>query len=255
MPPAPSRPPAAEGSHAEDDAGELEPKRSGLRRWAERVKRANDAAKTANATDSQQPQAVQQDDEDELPAENGSDSRRERRRLRLNKLRKRGNADEDRRPPRIIYDGRDDAVYVLPDRRRERWHTELDAYQGALSWWAGRAPWQRFVLRNATAAAVGAWTYGAFTARWDKGLPQLVLGWMDSMAASGAHGPVGPIMLGLIATGAFTAVGNRIYRFLVRIFSEDGSFATTTAGQVIRWLFVSIPASSGFAAVCLFAAP
>ncbi|GAA3086674.1 hypothetical protein GCM10020000_86700 [Streptomyces olivoverticillatus] len=77
---------------------------------------------------------------------------------------------------------------------------------------------------------------------------------MDNMATEFRE-PVGPIMLGLIATGAFTAVGNRIYRFIVRIFSEDGSFAATPAGRIIRWLLVSIPFSSGFAAVCLFAAP
>lgn len=183
-----------------------------------------------------------------------------RRRLRLHKLRRRENADGDQEgelePPRSLrraaHDDREAGAYVLLER--ERWHTEHRTYWNALSWWAGRTSWQRFVLRNAAAAAAGAWTYGAFTAGWDKGLPQLVLGWMDNMATEFRE-PVGPIMLGLIATGAFTAVGNRIYRFIVRIFSEDGSFAATPAGRIIRWLLVSIPFSSGFAAVCLFAAP
>ncbi|MFI0742506.1 hypothetical protein ACH4PU_31180 [Streptomyces sp. NPDC021100] len=255
LPPAPSEPPETEGNPAATGTEEPELKPSAMRRWAARVKAANSAAKRANVEEEPQRETSQQSDENESPDESGSSSRLERRRLRLSKLHRRANTDGNGREPRIVYDGREAAVYVLPNREREQWYGDSRAYQGALSWWAGRTPWQRFVLRNAVAAAAGAWTYGAFTAAWDKGLPQLVLGWMNDMAASKDHGPVGPIMLGLIATGAFTAVGNRVYRLIVRIFSDDGSFAATTAGQVIRWLFVSIPASSGFAAVCLFAAP
>jgi hypothetical protein len=116
----------------------------------------------------------------------------------------------------------------------------------AVPWGAIRRHVQRFILVNGTAAAAGAWGYGAFTGQWETGLPQLFLGWLHEAAATASNAHTS-LLLGLFITGAAHLVGGGIYGRIARFTAHSRAVCL-----VLHWALVRIPVASALAALALY---
>ncbi|MFI6689309.1 hypothetical protein [Streptomyces sp. NPDC050485] len=116
------------------------------------------------------------------------------------------------------------------------------------SWWASLTPWQRFILHNGSAAAVGAWGGGMLTARWDTGLPQWTLAVMHDAAAS-SNEPTTPFIVGAGVILLAAIAGGAITSFVEKWLHRLPSFCAA-----VRFL-THIPVASAGIAVLLFSAP
>ena len=115
-----------------------------------------------------------------------------------------------------------------------------------IPWGELRRRAQRFVLTNGTAAAVGAWGYGAFTDQWDVGLPQLFLSWMHDAAATSTSPYTPHVLGGLVIVGAVVAGGTALGFVLPLIH------ASRALCRVAFWACVRIPVASAVAALLLY---
>ncbi|MFJ5850519.1 hypothetical protein [Streptomyces sp. NPDC092903] len=113
------------------------------------------------------------------------------------------------------------------------------------AWWASHTPLQRFILHNGSAAAAGAWTWGAFTTQWDTGLPQWTLAVMHD-AAAGSNEPTAPFIIGGGVMLLAAVVGGGISAFVEKWLYRLPSFCAA-----VRFL-AHIPVASAGIAVLLF---
>ncbi|WP_053679996.1 hypothetical protein [Streptomyces sp. XY66] len=116
------------------------------------------------------------------------------------------------------------------------------------AWWASLTPSQRFILHNGSAATVGAWSWGVFTAQWDTGLPQWTLAVMHDAAAS-SNEPSTPFIVGGGVILLAAVVGGAVTAFVERWLYRLPSFCAA-----VRFL-THIPVASAGIAVLLFSAP
>ncbi|MFF9785769.1 hypothetical protein [Streptomyces nigrescens] len=134
-------------------------------------------------------------------------------------------------------------------RRTQRPGTRRPAQRRrSAGWWAIVAipVLRRFTLLNGTAAALGAYGYGLFTADWSTGLPQLVLGWMESAAADPTNAPSTPLWVGGFALVAFAVVGAAIAAHL------PGARTLPAFAKVFHFLLIRVPAASAGLALVLY---
>jgi hypothetical protein len=126
-------------------------------------------------------------------------------------------------------------------------------HRSAAEWFTDLTTRRNSILLNATAAATGAWGYGAFTLEWETGLPQTFLAWMHN---AHAHSTVaGPTPVTALALGGLITLGVVIgsgiaYAFLSRLFNGQATLCT-----VAHWLVVRVPVTSALTALALFQAP
>lgn len=172
--------------------------------------------------------------------------RRVRRAKRRARLRKDGEPDTRPDSEDSGADTEPDTVPDVEDAARDTRAPVPRPALAAIDFTQLRHSLQRTVLLNAPAAAVGAWGYGAFTARWDTGIPQTVLGWMHD-AASTSTTPATPLVIGGVTTIGAAVLGSVAYGRLAPLVAH-----VRAACAVLHWLLVRVPVASCAAAVLLY---